>query len=123
MTSLDVSVNSPQSEYNWICSNLKRESNSPNGESQILRFGFCFISVPIRFLLCQIKFSHFDLSLKRGKKVNFRVSKFDLNLTVWFENISCLDYSMGKEEKSDLDRLTEGQEGREILIVATWLRK
>ena len=30
---------------------------------------------------------------------------------------------MGKEEKSDLDRLTEGQEGREILIVATWLRK
>ena len=33
------------------------------------------------------------------------------------------DYSMGKEEKSDLDRLTEGQEGREILIVATWLRK
>jgi len=33
-----------------------------------------------------------------------------------------LKYSMGKEEKSDLDRLTEGQEGREILIVATWLR-
>ena len=33
------------------------------------------------------------------------------------------ELSMGKEEKTDLDRLTEGQEGREILIVATWLRK
>jgi len=25
-------------------------------------------------------------------------------------------------DKSDLDRLTDGQEGREIIIVATWLR-
>ena len=72
MTSLDVSVNSPQSEYNWICSNLKRESNSPNGESQILRFGFGLISVPILFLLCQIKLSHFDYSLKMGNYGQFK---------------------------------------------------
>ena len=39
MTSLDVSVNSPQSEYNWIGSNLKREigSNRPDGESKVFR--------------------------------------------------------------------------------------
>ena len=30
------------------------------------------------------------------------------------------EVSMG--DKSDLDRLTDGQEGREIIIVATWLR-
>merc|ERR1712131_80310 len=42
---------------------------------------------------------------------------------IFESDFDCLtDYSMGKEEKSDLDRLTEGQEGREILIVATWLR-
>ena len=28
-----------------------------------------------------------------------------------------------KNDRSDLDRLTDGQEGREIIIVATWLRK
>ena len=28
-----------------------------------------------------------------------------------------------QQPRSDLDRLTEGKEGREILIVATWLRK
>ena len=27
------------------------------------------------------------------------------------------------QQRSDLDRLTEGKEGREILIVATWLRQ
>lgn len=69
MTSLDVSVNSPQSEYNWICSNLKRESNSPNGESQIFRFGFGFISVlvPILILFCRIYFVLFDLRSKNGE--------------------------------------------------------
>ena len=28
-----------------------------------------------------------------------------------------------QQPRSDLDRLTEGKEGREILIVATWLRE
>jgi len=27
------------------------------------------------------------------------------------------------KDRTDLDRLTDGQEGREIIIVATWLRK
>ena len=62
MTSLDVSVNSPQSEYNWICSNLKRESNSTNGESQILRFGFGLISVLVPIPFLRLKFGHFDYS-------------------------------------------------------------
>ena len=46
------------------------------------------------------------------------------------EQMSGAKYSEGRtnmgqtqEPRSDLDRLTEGKEGREILIVATWLRK
>ena len=32
------------------------------------------------------------------------------------------DNTQQQQPRSDLDRLTEGKEGREILIVATWLR-